>query len=82
MKNVFTLKRHKFEYGLKTSSYWSWCLGLIFLLFSGSSYGQVANYAFSQSNGTYTAITGGNLVLVNTDDGSNTQNIGFTFTYC
>jgi len=59
------------------------CTGLLSFWSSSSAWSQVAtDYAFSQSSGTYTPITGGTLVLVNIDDGNSTQNIGFTFNFC
>jgi hypothetical protein len=55
---------------------------LFVMLFTTLSYSQsVSDYSFAQTNGTYTPITGGNLVLVNTDDGSSLQSIGFTFNF-
>jgi hypothetical protein len=38
------------------------CLIIMVLLFSCGAWGQVANYTFSQSSGTYTPITGGTVV--------------------
>lgn len=35
---------------------------MILLLMSGGAWGQVANYAFNSSSGTYTPITGGTVV--------------------
>jgi len=44
---------------------------------------QVSSYAFSQSNGTYTPITGGAVLgtATNDDTGFNALNIGFSFVY-
>jgi len=49
----------------------------------GSLKAQVSSYFFSQSNGTYTAITGGSVlgVATNDDTGFNGLNIGFSFVY-
>jgi hypothetical protein len=68
----------------KTTS-WIWgCMLLTVLLFSGVSFGQtVANYTFSESAGTYTAITGTTAIAAGWDDNvtGNTIPIGFTFNY-
>ena len=39
---------------------------LLILLFSSMGWGQVSNYSFSSSSGTYTSITGGTLILSGT----------------
>jgi len=60
------------------------CLGMFFVASFANS--QVANYTFSQSNGTYTAITGATgatNAATTWDDGVTANNIpiGFTFTF-
>uniref|UniRef100_UPI00404A1DD0 Ig-like domain-containing protein n=1 Tax=Gelidibacter sp. TaxID=2018083 RepID=UPI00404A1DD0 len=68
----------------KTTS-WIWgCMLLTALFFSGVSVGQtVASYTFSESSGTYTAITGTTAIAAGWDDNvtGNTIPIGFTFNY-
>jgi hypothetical protein len=65
---------------------WSIALCVQFLIF-GSAWGQVANYSFSSSSGTYTAISGGTLLASSTttttlDEEVYTANsIGFNFVY-
>lgn len=59
-----------------------WMLALI--LFAGFTLrGQVTSYTFSQSSGTYTPITGGTTLGMNTNDDDNFNNlpIGFYFFY-
>lgn len=52
------------------------------LLGKGNLWGQVSAYAFSQSTGTYTAITGGTAHNTSqTDDANYSFTIPFTFTY-
>ncbi|WP_181369480.1 GEVED domain-containing protein [Flavobacterium album] len=45
------------------------------------SFAQVASYTFTQSNGTYTAITGGTLHGTAIDDNNYSFTLPFTFTY-
>jgi GEVED domain/Secretion system C-terminal sorting domain/Fibronectin type III domain len=64
MKNYFTFSK---PIGFKTTSLWSWCFGLVFLLTGLSSKAQVSSYIYSQSVGTYTPITSGtNMELLST----------------
>lgn len=52
------------------------------LLNSNLNFAQVSNYSFNSSSGTYTAITGTQLIASGVDDGnSNVINIGFDFIY-
>ncbi len=51
-------------------------------LFVGSVWGQVSNYSFSSTNGTYTAITGGTAHnTISTDNANYSFTLPFTFTY-
>jgi len=59
MNKNFTQKGLQTRHLSRNCFSWSWCFGLIFLLFSAGSYGQVMKYTFSQAAGTYSAITGG-----------------------
>jgi hypothetical protein len=60
---------------------------ICFLFVTGNVWGQVSSYAFSQSSGTYTPITGGTNIASTTasalDDNVNSSAlpIGFTFNY-
>ena len=55
---------------------------LFILLFSSMGWGQVANYAFTSSSGTYTAITGGTAHNTTASDDVNYNfTLPFTFTY-
>ncbi|WP_339889506.1 GEVED domain-containing protein [uncultured Flavobacterium sp.] len=54
---------------------------LMMLLFAMFSFGQVSNYTFSQSMGTYTAITSGTLHGTAIDNANYSFTIPFTFTY-
>ena len=55
---------------------------LLFFVFSANLFGQVASYTFSQSNGTYTAITGGTAHNTSkTDDANYNFTLPFTFNY-
>ncbi|MEY2692723.1 MAG: hypothetical protein RIT03_1113, partial [Bacteroidota bacterium] len=56
---------------------------LFFLLLGvGESWGQVSNYTFSQSTGTYTAITGTGVFTSTTwDDNTAALSLPFTFTF-
>ena len=52
------------------------------LLNSNLNFAQVSNYSFNSSSGTYTAITGTQLIASGVDDGNSTVlNIGFDFVY-
>src|SRR3989344_5256278 len=57
---------------------------LMLFWYCNDAIGQVSTtYTFSQSNGTYTPISGGNVlgVATNDDTGFNALNIGFSFVY-
>ena len=55
---------------------------LFIMLFAQQSFGQtVASYNFSQSTGTYTAISGGTLHTAGADDANYSFTLPFTFTY-
>src|ERR1051325_5053362 len=61
-------------------------LSLLFtliVLIAAKGYSQVANYAFSQASGVYTAISGGTNLGTATNDDTSFPNlpIGFTFNY-
>ena len=90
MKNFITQAKPQGFYGMKATTLTRWCFGLVFLLTGLSSYGQVAtNRIFSQSQGTYTPITGGTLVAETTgvtgvlsmDDLFYPQTIPFNFNF-
>jgi hypothetical protein len=54
-------------------------IALLMVLFS---YGQVTNYSFSSSSGTYNGIVGTQIISPGIDDGSSSAtNIGFNFTF-
>ena len=55
----------------------------VLLIWTTSSWGQVNNYTFTQSVGTYTTVTAGTqLIAALTDDGSSAAtNIGFDFVF-
>ena len=67
-------------------SFWLSTMALLLLMISQSGWSQVSGYAFSQSTGTYTEITGGTVystTVATTLDSEVYGNlpIGFTFTY-
>ena len=67
-------------------SFWLSTMALLLLMISQSGWSQVSGYAFSQSTGTYTEITGGTVystTVATTIDAEVYGNlpIGFTFTY-
>ena len=49
---------------------------LLMLLFVSMSWGQVANYSFTSSSGTYTPITGGTLLASSTTSTANGNDDG------
>jgi hypothetical protein len=59
------------------------CLIAITFVYTQSSWGQgVLGYAKSNSSGTYTPITGTQIIAANSDNvNSSVQNIGFSFVY-
>ncbi|MEZ4786962.1 MAG: GEVED domain-containing protein [Flavobacterium haoranii] len=61
----------------------TWLLSLFTLLGFSDAFAQVANYTFSESAGTYTAITGTTAIASGWDDTvtTNTIPIGFTFNF-
>ncbi|WP_297517657.1 fibronectin type III domain-containing protein, partial [Flavobacterium sp.] len=57
-------------------------VAMVLVLCSFTSWSQVTGYSFAQTSGTYTPITGTQIIAANTDDGSSTAtNIGFSFTF-
>jgi hypothetical protein len=93
MKNFITQAKPQGFYGMKATTLTRWCFGLVFLLTGLSSYGQVAtNRIFGSTTGTYTPITGGTVLVTQTntttsnagslDDGAvYTVTLPFSFTY-
>jgi len=77
-KNYFTTSLNLFSLRKKIS----YVLLLIVLLLSGNqAKAQVANYAFSQTSGTYNAITGTNLFTTGWDNSVSNVTIPFTFNF-
>jgi hypothetical protein len=60
--------------------WWGKAAALAALLMAGSASAQVSAYSFTQTTGTYTPITGTQIIAPGTDDGNSAAiNIGFTF---
>ncbi|MFN4122155.1 MAG: fibronectin type III domain-containing protein [Flavobacteriales bacterium] len=82
--------KNKYKTTTKTRHRWDAWLFLFLLLFIGSkSMAQVSNYSFTQTSGTYAAITGGtnlgtataNTLAGSLDDVIYIANIGFNFNF-
>ena len=74
MKRILLNQKLPYPFHLHTKdasknkvSVWYVVVALIFMLFSGTGWGQVAtSYTFSESTGTYTPITGGTQLVTTT----------------